>query len=324
MAGPQERVIEPFGEGGVWLRCQFHAHTTRSDGMLDPAMLQRYYAMGRFDVLAITDHDMLTTLPDVDPNHAGLLLLPGTEISLRAPVGGGPLHLLGIGVRTMPAIGRESPLAEAAGAVRAAGGVPIVAHPWWSGLLTEELGDLPGVAAIEVYNAGCEVEQGRGASAQYWDGLLGQGIRVNAIATDDHHYPGFDAFRGWTMLKAAERTPEAVVAALDAGRCYSTMGPAIHSIRLGGADLVVESSPAASIAVLGAHHRGMKVNAGAHGLKYRGDTFPAPMGGREGSVDGELITRATFPLLPGASYLRVEVTDARGRKAWSNPIWLDT
>ena len=30
--------------------------------------------------------------------------------------------------------------------------------------------------ALEVFNAGCEVEQGRGNSSQYWDALLASGL----------------------------------------------------------------------------------------------------------------------------------------------------
>lgn len=315
-------VVTPFEAGGFWLRCALHAHSTRSDGMLDPAMLRRYYTMARFDVLAITDHDQLTSLPPEEPDYPGLLLLSGTEISLRSPVGGGPLHLLGIGVQAMPAVTRDMPLDRAVGAVRAVGGVPIVAHPWWSGLLPEELGELPGVAAIEVFNAGCEVEQGRGNSAQYWDALLGRGVRVNAIATDDHHFPGFDAFQGWTMMHVTERTPAAVIGALEAGHYYSSNGPSIESVRVGPSGVEVRCSPVAAIAVLGKHQRGMRVNAGPHGLKHPGDTPLKPGGGREGTTAGELLTRAEFPPLTGSPYVRIEVTDVQGRKAWTNPIWL--
>jgi len=199
--------------------------------------------------------------------------------------------------------------------------VPIVAHPWWSGLQPDELGELPGVAAIEVYNAGCEVEQSRGDSAQYWDMLLAKGIRVNAIATDDHHLPGFDSLLGWTMVKAAARTPEAVVAALDAGHFYSTTGPAILALRIDNDGVQVDCSPARSIAAVAQPPFGVRVNAGAHGQTQPGETALQPSGWREGAVDGELLTQGRFPHFPGAGYVRFEVTDARGRKAWTNPIW---
>jgi hypothetical protein len=43
----------------------------------------------------------------------------------------------------------------------------------------------------------------------------------------------------------------------------------------------------------------------------------------EGVIDGELLTGAQFPIRPGMRYARIVVADDRGRKAWSNPIWLD-
>lgn len=43
----------------------------------------------------------------------------------------------------------------------------------------------------------------------------------------------------------------------------------------------------------------------------------------EGIGDGELLTGATFTWVPGVRYARVQITDDRGRRAWSNPIWPD-
>jgi predicted metal-dependent phosphoesterase TrpH len=320
----EARGIAPFGTDGIWLRCNLHAHTTASDGMLDPFMLRRYYTLGGYDALAITDHDMLTAAPrDEERGQERMaLLVPGTEITLRAPVSGGPLHVVALGVRELPDLGDGS-LATLAAAVQAQGGVAVVAHPWWSGLLPEELGDLAGVAAIEVYNAGCEIEQGRGNSAQYWDALLARGVRVNALATDDHHLPGFNAFHAWTMVKARERSVGAVLEALREGAFYSSCGPAILNITSEDGHLVVESSPVQSIAAVGQPPYGTRVNAGPHGLAVWGERRMGQAGIREGVVEGDLLTWAAFPPFPGLRYIRIEVIDALGRYAWSNPIWLD-
>jgi predicted metal-dependent phosphoesterase TrpH len=323
MAG--DGSIAPFGMDmdGIWLRCSLHAHTTRSDGMLDPFMLRRYYTLGGYDVLAISDHDQLTEPPEREEPYETVLLLPASEISLRAPVSGGPLHVVALGIRAMPGLTEASTLPEAVRAIDQQGGIAIVAHPWWSGLLPEELGDLDGVAAIEVYNAGCEIEQGRGYSGQYWDALLARGIRMNAIATDDHHLPGFNAFHGWTMLRARERTPEAVLEALRAGAFYSSCGPAFRDIRLEGDELVVETSPVRSIAAVGQPPYGARVNAGSHGLAIFGRRKMTASGLREGIVDGEPLTEARFPAMPGLRYVRIEIIDAQGRYAWSNPLWVE-
>ena len=46
---------------------------------------------------------------------------------------------------------------------------------------------------IEVFNAGCELEVGRGLSSVHWDELLEDGRLCPALVTDDSHHPGFDS-----------------------------------------------------------------------------------------------------------------------------------
>jgi hypothetical protein len=294
--------------------------------MLSPFMLRRYFALGRYDVLAVTDHDRFTApLAEPDPRGGNVLVLPGAELSLRAPVSGGPLHVVAIGIRGMPDVSTSSSFGEALDAITAAGGLAVLAHPWWSGLLPNELPaeDLRRLTALEVFNSGCEVEQGRGDSALYWDALLANDVRVNAVANDDHHLPGFDTFRSWTMVRAEERTVDGVLTALREGAFYSTCGPEIRDMRVDESGLTVETSPAHAIAVVAQPPFGARVAAGAHALSLWGETPLSPAGWREGVIDGDLLTSAHFPRVRGASYVRVTVTDALGRQAWSNPIWFD-
>lgn len=320
---PDSRAIAPFDEQpGVWLRCALHAHTSHSDGWLAPHIQRRYHVWGEYDALAITDHDVFTPEPEGDDS---LILLGGTELSLVAPKSGGPLHLLGIGVTGKVAANTRSTLAEAAQAVRAAGGLPFLAHPVWSGLRTDEVDGIEHCAGMEIFNASCEVEQGRGHNDAHADIWLSMGHRLNLIATDDTHYAGYDAFRGWTMVHAAERTRAAVLDALATGRFYASSGPRILELSFDGKTVSVRTTPARAIAALGNPHHGAQVTAGQHGLTYRGarlrtDDDQAP----EGIVDGELLTGARFPIRPGMRYVRIVVTDDHGRKAWSNPVWLDT
>ena len=39
--------------------------------------------------------------------------------------------------------------------------------------------------------------------------------------------------------------------------------------------------------------------------------------------DGRAIHRAEYELKEYFAYIRASVVDAQGRKAWTNPIWLD-
>ena len=313
--------IPAFDRDGVWLRCNLHAHSTNSDGLLDTRQLARLYDRAGYDLLAISDHDILTDLPDHDDN---MLLMSASEISLRAPMTGGPLHVLALGVETMPVVERSTPFAETVSAIVDSGGLAVVAHPWWSGLRPDELEPYEDVTAIEVFNAGCEVEQGRGHAAMFWDSLLANGTAVGGIATDDHHWPGFDTFRGWTMVRATERSVESVLDALRSGDYYASMGPAILDISLDDDALVVETSPVAAISAIAQPPYGGRVSSGSHGMNERGHSASQMGGRRTGAVDGEPITSARFPIRTDVDfrYLRVQVEDSRGRYAWSNPIWL--
>ena len=83
-----------------------------------------------------------------------------------------------------------------------------------------------------MWNAGCELEIGRGDSSLQWDEALERGKNLFALATDDSHHPGFDSGFAWTMVRAADKSQEAVLAALRAGSFYGSTGPEITSVEV--------------------------------------------------------------------------------------------
>lgn len=100
------------------------------------------------------------------------------------------------------------------------------------------------------------------------------------------------------MVHAEAREPEALTAALKAGRYYSTTGPQIHAIRFEDDEVEVECSAASGVYLLG-------------------------KGSRNTQVLGHDLTRVRLDAtkLGKDSYRRIVVVDAQGRKAWSNPFW---
>jgi len=85
----------------------FHAHTSRSDGLLAPADLVSAAAAAGVRTLALTDHDTLAgyrelVAPGAPPLPAGFDLVPGVEINATVPdaahLPDGELHLVGLGV----------------------------------------------------------------------------------------------------------------------------------------------------------------------------------------------------------------------------------
>ena len=192
------------------------------------------------------------------------------------------------------------------------GGVAYLAHPYWTGVTPGSL-ELPEtVSGIEVFNAGCELEIGRGLSTVHWDELLETGRPCFALATDDSHHPGFDSDLAWTWVRA-EPTADGVLDALRTGCFYATTGPRITTVTTGGGSVEVYCDPC--------QQRHGRVR---HLERRRGARRPPriPLRRRHPATtaDGS-ITAARLNLPETAPYARVEVTNRHGTKAWTNPIW---
>lgn len=134
------------------LLCEFHAHTTLSDGTLAPAELVDLYAAAGFDVLAITDHvcrasDELSGgarsveastyrdylgLIEAEAGRArrvyDLLVIPGVELTYEDDDPSRSAHALAVGLRSWT--GLEDGLDAALRRARAAGAALIAAHPY--------------------------------------------------------------------------------------------------------------------------------------------------------------------------------------------------
>jgi hypothetical protein len=304
-------VPTPFEAAGTWLRCALHAHTTNSDGELPPEHLVRHYEWAGFDVLAVTDHWVRTAVPSGERT----LVIPSAELDASLAVPGRVAHVLGFGIREDPLrpADRFPPLAETVGWIAASGGVAYLAHPYWSGLRADDFEGCEGLVGLEVYNAGCELEVGRGLSAVHWDDALDAGRLLYGIAADDSHHPGFDSSLAWTWVRARERSQEAVLDALRGGSFYGSTGPEIVELALDGGAVEVRCSPARSVTLLTGRTRGASVNAGRLGYSYRGEIL-------ERSADGGIVA-ARLHAPHQAPYARLEVADTGGGKAWTNPLW---
>jgi len=305
-------VTDPWLETGTWLRCALHAHTTRSDGELEPDALAVHYARAGYDVLAITDHWART-----EAKASGdLLVIPSVELNCILPSARDG-HVLGFGVACEPAelasLGAEyADLAQTADWIDGHGGIAYLAHPYWTGAIPGQLELPPNVVGIEVFNAGCELEVGRGLSSVHWDELLEAGRLCPAIATDDSHHPGFDSDLAWTWVRAPERSREAVLAALASGSFYGTNGPLLHEVARSSGAVEVRCSPCRSVTLVSGKSIGSAVNAGRLGYRHAGRVLAAD--------DDGLVVHARLEVPLPASHVRVEVTDVQGRKAWANPF----
>ena len=136
---------------------------------------------------------------------------------------------------------------------------------------------------------------------------------LTAIATDDSHYPLFDIGDAWTMVHAADRSRDAVLDALRAGRTYASNGPVLHDVQRVGDRIEVHCSPCGSVGLHTRYQEGWAVRA-----DHRGRQEGARILERD---DAGLLVRAEFrPDVEDLPFVRVVVTDAAGRRAWTNPV----
>jgi hypothetical protein len=196
--------------------------------------------------------------------------------------------------------------------VAAQGGVSFVAHPYWSGLPLETLVAAEHVEGIELFNSSAQRENGRGDASYVWDQALEAGRRFWGFATDDCHYPGFDIGDAWTMVRAAERTEDAVVDALRHGWTYASSGPAIHDVTIDGGAVEVRCSPARSVVLASRPESGWAVRADHRNRMEDADILERN--------DRGLIVRARFAPRGELPYRRLIVQDETGRRAWTNAL----
>ena len=296
----------PFQLPGRWYRGNLHTHTTRSDGAWSPGQVAEWYAQHGYDFIAFTEHERVTDREAIrslslgDHQTNGLLVLPGVELSVGHSHQGAPVHVVVVGdITDLPAFNSLT-LGQALAWGWQSGAFVFLAHPYWSGMSTEELMALDGVGAIESFNNASDLENHKGWATVYWDNMLARGKVTFGVATDDSHFHEADHGGGWVMVKAPELTPSAIIAALRAGHFYSSAGPLIHNIQLVDDRLYVETSPAIGIYWISSGCFGWHVHA----------------------PPGQTLTAADFYVPGGLEWIRIEVCDAQRRWAWSNPLFL--
>ena len=296
------KMANPFEIPGRWYKANLHTHSTVSDGPLTPAERVAQYARAGYSVLAMTDHRRTQDVTGL--GNKRILVLSGIEVHPRCPVPPGWWHLVGLGVPKE--LSFPDPPDDANGciaAMRAAGGAVVLAHPAWCGQAFADFEPLKGLDAIEVWNSTCD-RIGRASSENEWAVALDHGWRIPAVGVDDcHKAETEDVAECWTWLRMKSLTVDNVLEAIRTGACYASCGPRIHDFRIAGGQVRLRSSPAAKIQFCG----------------------PPIYGVRRRAEQGRRITRfaaRTDKLLDWPwAYVRAVVTDERGRKAWTNPLY---
>ena len=295
-----------FERKGTFLKGNLHCHTTLSDGQGTPDAVAKQYANAGYDFLAITDHRRYNFSAGRCEDR--LLILPGMEADRYVDGVGMPVvHIVGIG----PEIGNgyadgQEVLYEKVGSqedcqdiiddVLAAGNLAILCHPEWSGNTVEAVKSLQGFQMMEVWNSGSALCWGVDSNSYHWDVLLHEGRRVWGVASDDGHALQQNCF-GFVRVKAEKNIPS-ILNALKNGEFYASCGPEFYDFYIEDGQVCINCSPVSQIIL-------------------RNFSCPHRM------IRGENLTGGQFKLRELCTdYIRAEIVDAQGRRAWTNPIFL--
>ncbi|MBA7601500.1 hypothetical protein ES703_08575 [subsurface metagenome] len=297
--------VNPFREEGRWFKGNVHTHSTASDGTRTPEQLVETYREAGYDFLSITDHSVVTDVKGLgDPSF---LLIPGEEMCIGRTHANQPFHIVALGIQeTLPFrdFDRDLDPQVVIDHVNEAGGIPILAHPYWSGLNHRDMMEIEGYHGVEIYNTGCDFERNTGFSEAHIDDVIVMGRRPLIYAVDDHHGAErpllpLDAAVAWIMVKSRSLGVDDIMSSIRRGLFYSSTGPEIMDIAIDdGGVISVECSSAKEISFVSTPSLGMKFYA-----------------------EGSPLTGALYKGRLGEAYVRIEVTDYAGGKAWSNPIY---
>lgn len=299
------KSIAPFNVAGRFLRGNIHTHTTNSDGMLTTDQVIATYRASGYDFISITDHFLANyAWPIIDTRgyqKDGFTTLIGAELHAPRTEVSDLWHIVAVGLPLdfAPAAADEDGPALARRA-REAGAFIGIAHPAWYSLSLADAETLDAAHSVEIYNHGCQIMHDKGDGAYLLDGMLDKGHHLTTYACDDAHFRSPDFGGGWIELKADANEPDAILEALKQGQFYSTQGPRIDDIRLDDDMIEVDCTSAAGILIVGAG--------------YLMSQQYAPS-----------MTKARISLEPlrASPWLRVVVIGMDGKRAWSNPIWID-
>lgn len=316
-----------------WYRGNTHAHTLNSDGDSPPDEVVRWYRTHGYHFTFITDHEFITDVAPLNGTFGAagrFLVISAQEVTQRTrdashPEGVRQAHVNALGVtQVIRPLGERNiaderiaaTYARNIAAIQTGGGVPQVNHPnyRWSVTLAD-MANLPDSTLLEIWNGHPDVYNLGGADSlgriapsaeALWDSLLTRGKLIFGVADDDSHHfrpegadnpdltrPG----RGWVMVRADTLTPAAILGALRRGDFYSSTGITLRSFSANQQRIELDITPAGDARYL---------------VEFIGQ------GGR---VLAEATTlRASYAIRGDDGYVRVRVTDSRGRRAWTQPV----
>ncbi|HEY5945052.1 MAG TPA: CehA/McbA family metallohydrolase [Kofleriaceae bacterium] len=306
----------------VWLKGTTHVHAAPSGDSNEPvAQVVQWYEQHHYDFIVITDHNRVTPASGA----RSMIVIPGIELTHNRKdcdppgdeSGNCRIHVNALGV-TAKLDGklewsdykdrnRIALYTKAFAKAHELGASVIqINHPQYYWGMTTDVMNAIGKHAelVEIanqqfakWNAG---DATHASTEALWDAALAQGLTLWGVASDDAHdyqtdgggkYP---AGGGWVMVKA-RRDRLAILAALAAGRFYSSTGVLLSRAERVGDELVVEVAPGTSNQYTIAFIENGKTVATVNGLEAK-------------------------HAVPRTGYVRAVITRDDGKQAWVQPV----
>lgn len=311
-----------------FLKANLHSHTTNSDGNLSPEQAKNLYVENGYNVLAITDHNVLNSFEEL--NDENFLTLCGYEFDVFDTISyagfSKACHICAIAKKPLIEMELKTAIKPKDYSITAinktletldsAGFLLHYNHPSWSSESEEDFLPLKHITAMEIYNHNCEITANCGDTRAYYDIALKHSHKWNCISTDDNHNEEIsqdfldyetDSFGGYIMINAQSLDYNTVISAIENGDYYSCMGvdaPQIFSLIIENNVLKITCSPV----------KGIYLKSNCLGCCDH----------KTSQYDN--ITSAEFDLSSlawGGKFFRLEIVDSQKRTAFTNPIYVD-
>ena len=318
-------------------KANLHCHTTNSDGVMTPEEVKELYKSNGYSVVAFTDHEHL--IDNSYLNDEDFIAITSCELAIKDGPGNVRPSMkkdmkvchLNLYARDPKNVdtpcynklfdyhGSEEAMAKVVATcepyeriysgegiseiIRIAGEQGFFVsynHPTWSLENANDYLGYNGLWAVEIYNHSCKVNGMYEDDIHAYEDFLRDGHRIACFASDDNHNRK-SSCGGYVMINAEKLDYDTVIKALENHDFYASTGPVIK-------ELYIEDNQA----VLTFEKGGYAVMH-TKGRRYEKQTAKCP--------DGE--NTVSFKILPEDVYIRFDVTDADGKKAYTCAYFLE-
>ena len=297
-----------------WYKGNIHTHTTNSDGDETPEKVCEWFENHGYDFLVLSDHNHLTILEYGKSGKSTLTLIAGEEVTAFASSNMAPVHIGAIGIKETvnPLVCEDivGTLQVNIDSIVDAGGIACINHPNFRWAFDHtHMSQVEGANMFEIFNGsrGCNNNGGPGkpSTTEMWDALLSKNKHILGAATDDsHNYHDFhpamhNPGRGWIMVRSESSEESAIIKAMKLGEFYSSSGVELS-------ELETDQK--------GIHVKVIEEDDFMYRIRFIGS------GGRTLRETG--VHDATYEFQGDEGYVRAEIVDSDGAKAWVQPVFV--